>query len=65
MPAQYLYEPWKCPESVQKQVGCIIGKDYPNRIVDHTIASRGNRKVSESIRVDFLVLTSLPRTTYL
>ncbi|XP_022178571.1 cryptochrome-1 isoform X2 [Myzus persicae] len=51
MPAQYLYEPWKCPESVQKQVGCIIGKDYPNRIVDHTIASRGNRKKMLALRV--------------
>lgn len=45
MPDEYIYEPWKCPELIQKQVGCIIGKDYPNRIVDHSIVSRENRKV--------------------
>lgn len=45
LPEKYLYEPWKCPESIQKQVGCIIGKDYPHRIVDHRVAARENRKV--------------------
>lgn len=52
MPIEFLYEPWKCPESVQKQVGCIIGKDYPNCIVNHTKVSRGNRKVRKSTRLD-------------
>lgn len=34
-PAKYIYEPWKAPMDVQKKAGCIIGKDYPNPIVDH------------------------------
>jgi cryptochrome len=46
MPKKYIYEPWKCPESIQKEVGCIVGKNYPNRIIDHVTASRLNRKVS-------------------
>ncbi|XP_077288463.1 (6-4)-photolyase [Arctopsyche grandis] len=34
-PPEYIYEPWKAPVSFQKSVNCIIGKDYPNRIVVH------------------------------
>ncbi len=34
-PPDYIYEPWKAPLSTQKAAGCIIGKDYPARIVDH------------------------------
>lgn len=33
--AEYIYEPWKAPLSYQKSVNCIIGKDYPKRIVIH------------------------------
>lgn len=45
MPNEYLYEPWECPELIQKKVGCIIGKDYPNRIIDHSVVSQENHKV--------------------
>lgn len=34
-PAQYIYEPWEAPKSVQKAAGCIIGEDYPYPIVQH------------------------------
>lgn len=34
-PTEFIYEPWKSPKSVQRAAGCIIGEDYPNRIVDH------------------------------
>eukprot|EP00160_Parvularia_atlantis_P019861 Unigene7983_Nuclearia_a/m.24501 Unigene7983_Nuclearia_a/g.24501 ORF Unigene7983_Nuclearia_a/g.24501 Unigene7983_Nuclearia_a/m.24501 type:complete len:142 (+) Unigene7983_Nuclearia_a:1363-1788(+) len=34
-PAEFIYEPWKAPLSVQQAAGCIIGKDYPLPIVDH------------------------------
>ncbi|ESP04097.1 hypothetical protein LOTGIDRAFT_180057 [Lottia gigantea] len=37
LPSNYIYEPWKAPKSVQEAAGCIIGKDYPKRIVDHDI----------------------------
>ncbi|MGC9348980.1 MAG: cryptochrome/photolyase family protein [Anaerolineae bacterium] len=32
---QYIHRPWSMPEDVQQQVGCVIGRDYPARIIDH------------------------------
>ena len=32
--AEYIHAPWSAPEYVQKQAGCIIGKDYPKPIVE-------------------------------
>lgn len=34
-PTAFIYEPWKAPKSVQTTAGCVIGVDYPKRIVDH------------------------------
>ncbi|PXF46329.1 (6-4)DNA photolyase [Gracilariopsis chorda] len=42
MPSKYIYEPWKAPKELQRRVGCIIGKDYPEPIVDHRTASQCN-----------------------
>ncbi|XP_033479411.1 cryptochrome circadian regulator 5 [Epinephelus lanceolatus] len=41
-PAQYIYEPWKAPRSVQQAAGCIVGKDYPHPIVQHEVISKQN-----------------------
>lgn len=41
-PNKFIYEPWKAPLAIQKEAGCIIGKDYPEPIVDHAIASKKN-----------------------
>ena len=38
--AEYLAEPWTMPESVQRDAGCVIGRDYPEPIVDHAQARR-------------------------
>jgi deoxyribodipyrimidine photo-lyase len=35
---KYLMEPWKMSLEEQKEVGCIMGKDYPLPIVDHKAA---------------------------
>ncbi|MCO5566787.1 hypothetical protein L7F22_020467 [Adiantum nelumboides] len=40
MPKAYIYEPWTAPLEVQKKAGCIIGKDYPKPVVDHSAASK-------------------------
>ncbi|XP_071712269.1 (6-4)DNA photolyase-like [Rutidosis leptorrhynchoides] len=40
MPKEYIYEPWTAPLSVQTKANCIIGKDYPNPIISHEIASK-------------------------
>ncbi len=36
-PKEFIYEPWKAPKSVQEKYKCIIGIDYPNRIVIHEV----------------------------
>ena len=43
-PAQYIYEPWKAPLTLQMAAGCVIGKDYPKPIVDHDVARQANIK---------------------
>ena len=35
VPLEYLHEPSKMPEDVQRAAGCIIGEDYPAPLVDH------------------------------
>ncbi len=34
LPNKHIHEPWKVPEDVQQETGCIIGKDYPEPILD-------------------------------
>lgn len=38
VPDKYLGEPWTMPESLQQEIGCVIGKDYPKPVVDHKSA---------------------------
>ncbi len=40
VPDEYLREPWTMPADVQERVGCRIGHDYPEPIVDHAEARR-------------------------
>jgi deoxyribodipyrimidine photo-lyase len=35
VPDEYLREPWTMPEDVQREAGCVIGRDYPEPVVDH------------------------------
>ena len=35
VPDEYIHEPWNMPEDVQVTSRCIIGANYPARIVDH------------------------------
>jgi deoxyribodipyrimidine photo-lyase len=35
VPDRYLAEPWTMPEEVQRGCGCVIGRDYPEPVVDH------------------------------
>ena len=38
VPDAYLREPWTMPPALQREVGCVIGSDYPHPIVDHGAA---------------------------
>jgi deoxyribodipyrimidine photo-lyase len=40
VPDDYLAEPWTMPDDVQRDAGCLIGRDYPTPIVDHADARR-------------------------
>jgi deoxyribodipyrimidine photo-lyase len=40
VPDRYLAEPWAMPEDEQRACGCVIGRDYPEPIVDHAEARR-------------------------
>lgn len=41
-PTRYIHEPWNAPEAIQRAAKCVIGKDYPLPVVNHTVASRTN-----------------------
>lgn len=43
-PNGIIYEPWKATLKAQKEYGCVIGKDYPHRIVIHEEVYPGNIK---------------------
>jgi deoxyribodipyrimidine photo-lyase len=34
VPPRYISEPWKMPPEVQREAGCVIGRDYPAPIID-------------------------------
>lgn len=40
VPDEHLAEPWKMSERSQRRLGCLIGRDYPEPIVDHARARR-------------------------
>ena len=40
VPDRWLREPWTMPEEVQREAGCVIGRDYPAPIVDRREARR-------------------------
>ncbi|CAH2068605.1 unnamed protein product, partial [Iphiclides podalirius] len=42
MPTRYIHEPWVAPEAVQQSAGCVVGRDYPLPMIDHTKASQVN-----------------------
>ncbi|GAB4453622.1 MAG: deoxyribodipyrimidine photo-lyase [Anaerolineae bacterium] len=35
VPDAHIHTPWEMPLSLQRQVGCLIGQDYPRPIIDH------------------------------
>ena len=48
VPDQYMREPWTMPEEIQREAGCVIGRDYPEPIVDHR---RAREEALERYRV--------------
>ena len=42
MPTRFIYEPHLAPVSVQKEAQCLVGRDYPNPIVDRKKSAKEN-----------------------
>jgi len=40
VPNEHLAEPWAMSAEQQQAAGCIVGRDYPNPIVDHAVERR-------------------------
>lgn len=43
VPANRLHEPWTMDAGEQRAAGCLIGRDYPEPVVDHVAAAREAR----------------------
>lgn len=52
VPDKLLAEPWRMSDEQQRAAGCVIGADYPDRIVDHAeqraVAAARYREAGES-----------------
>lgn len=51
VPDEYIHQPWTMPESLQRNSGCVIGKDYPYPLVDHAWARERVLQVYGSARL--------------
>ncbi len=40
LPTKNIHAPWEMSLELQKQVGCVVGTDYPAPIVDHAMARK-------------------------
>ncbi len=50
VPDSYLAEPWLMPPLEQQFCGCVMGRDYPLPIVDHTTAYRHAQEKMHHLR---------------
>ena len=49
----WIHEPWKMDISTQKTTKCIIGRNYPVPIVDHTVSIKNARsRIAEIVKKD-------------
>ena len=50
VPTDYIHEPWKMPERIQKSIMCYIGKDYPLPILNEIESRKEGIRKSYSAR---------------
>ena len=46
----FIHTPWLQPATAQRAAGCVIGRDYPEPIVDHLVAARAAKTRVHSVR---------------
>lgn len=44
-PTEFIFEPWTAPIELQEEWGCIVGKDYPERIINHKVTSLNKKLI--------------------
>jgi deoxyribodipyrimidine photo-lyase len=37
VPDRFIHEPWKMDAKAQDEAGCVMGRDYPVPVVDHSV----------------------------
>ena len=48
--AAWIHEPWLMDKSMQRKASCMIGEDYPERVVVHPNAVKAARKKMSTVR---------------
>ena len=51
VPTQFIHTPWEMPLELQTKVRCEVGKNYPNRIIEHAFARQRALDAYRRIRV--------------
>jgi deoxyribodipyrimidine photo-lyase len=51
VPAKFVHSPWNMSWAEQELCGCVLGKDYPEPIVDHATQRKKSLKVYESVGI--------------
>jgi deoxyribodipyrimidine photo-lyase len=50
VPDQFVFEPWKMPDSLQREAGCALDRDYPRPVIDIEQAARQAREAIWAVR---------------
>jgi len=50
VPAKFIHGPHEMPPALQKEIGCIIGRQYPAPVVDHASASAEYKRLYVAVR---------------
>ena len=43
VPTDFIFEPWRMPDNLQREYGCVLGRDYPVPVVDVIAAAEHAR----------------------
>jgi deoxyribodipyrimidine photo-lyase len=50
LPTKWIHQPWNAPSEILRQAGIILGKTYPNPLVNHESARREALLAFDSIK---------------
>ena len=40
VPTDFIFEPWRMPDNLQREYGCVLGRDYPLPVIDVIAAAK-------------------------